>query len=213
VPQPFGLRIPGDISSAAFLLCLAAAREGWRVRCRGVGLNPGRDGVLEVLRAMGAAVLVEPGEDAGGVEPVGAVEVRGGALRAIRIAGPLVPRLIDELPVIAVLATQAEGRTEIRDAAELRTKESDRIAHLAAGLRAMGAVCEELADGLVVDGPVRLAPAAVDAAGDHRLAMAFAVAACLAGTPGATLITGAETVAISYPRFFEDLASLSIGAR
>ncbi len=155
-PQPFGLLIPGDISSAAFFLCLAAARDGWRVRCPGIGLNPGRDGVLEVLRAMGASVSVEPAEAAGGVEPVGDVTVRGGPLRGVRIAGGLIPRLIDELPVIAVLATQAEGSTEIRDAAELRAKESDRIARLVAGLRAMGAVCEELPDGLVVEGPVRL---------------------------------------------------------
>jgi 3-phosphoshikimate 1-carboxyvinyltransferase len=208
-PQPFGLLVPGDVSSAAFFLCLAAARPGWGVRCPGIGLNPGRDGVVEVLRAMGAAVLVEPGEAAGGVEPVGDVSVRGGPLRGVRIGGALIPRLIDELPVIAVVATQAEGTTEIRDAAELRAKESDRIARLAAGLRAMGAVCEELPDGLVVEGPVRLRSAAVDAAGDHRLAMAFAVAACLAGAPGDTVITGAEAVAVSYPRFFEDLASIS----
>ena len=207
--QPFGLRIPGDISSAAFFLCLAAAREGWRVRCPEVGLNPGRDGVIEVLRAMGASVDVLEREPAGGVEPVGDVEVRGGPLRGTRIGGALVPRLIDELPVIAVLATQAEGVTEIRDAAELRTKESDRIAHLAEGLRRMGAACETLPDGLVIEGPTRLVPAAVDAAGDHRLAMAFAVAGCLAAGQGLTHIAGAESVAISYPGFFEDLGQLS----
>ena len=124
--QPFGLAIPGDISSAAFFLCLAAAREGWRVRCPQIGLNPGRDGVIEVLQAMGAEVRVENGAPAGGVEPVGDVEVRGGQLRGTVIAGPLIPRLIDELPVIAVIATQAEGTTEIRDAAKLRTKEYGR---------------------------------------------------------------------------------------
>jgi 3-phosphoshikimate 1-carboxyvinyltransferase len=209
--QPFGLRIPGDISSAAFFLCLAAAREGWWVRCPGVGLNPGRDGVIEVLRSMGASVEVAEGEPAGGVEPVGDVEVRGGSLHGARIDGPLIPRLIDELPVISVLATQAEGVTEIRDAAELRAKESDRIAHLAAGLNKMGAACETLPDGLLIEGPTRLMPAAVDAAGDHRLAMAFAVAACLASAPGSTHIAGSESVAISYPGFFEDLASLSAG--
>ncbi|MGA2283843.1 MAG: 3-phosphoshikimate 1-carboxyvinyltransferase [Candidatus Dormibacteria bacterium] len=212
-PLPFGLRIPGDISSAAFFLCMAAAREGWRVRCPGVGLNPGRDGIIEVLRAMGATVHVAEGEPAGGVEPVGDVEVRGGPLRGTRIVGALVPRLIDELPVIAVLATQAEGVTEIRDAAELRAKESDRIACLAEGLNRMGAGCETLADGLVIEGPTRLVPAPVDAAGDHRLAMAFAVAACLVSGPGETRIAGAESVAISYPAFFEDLASLSAGRR
>jgi 3-phosphoshikimate 1-carboxyvinyltransferase len=209
--EPFGLRIPGDISSAAFFLCLAAAREGWRVRCPELGLNPGRDGVLEVLRAMGATVEVTAGEAAGGVEPVGEVEVRGGTLHATRIAGPLIPRLIDELPVIAVLATQAEGVTEIRDAAELRAKESDRIVDLATGLNRMGAECETLPDGLVIHGPTRLTPAPVDAAGDHRLAMAFAVAACLAFGTGTTRIAGAESVAISYPGFFEDLAALCAG--
>jgi len=210
--QPFGLRVPGDISSAAFFLCLAAARPGWRVRCPGVGLNPGRDGVIEALRAMGAAVEVEPGEPASGVEPAGDLEVRGGPLHGTRISGALIPRLIDELPVLAVLATQAEGTTEITDAAELRTKESDRIAHLVAGLRRMGAACQPLPDGVVVEGPTRLRPAAVEAAGDHRLAMAFAVAACLVTRPGATRIAGAEAVAISYPGFFEDLASLARGA-
>jgi 3-phosphoshikimate 1-carboxyvinyltransferase len=208
-PQPFGLTIPGDISSAAFFLCLAAGRPGWRVRCPGVGLNPGRDGVLEVLRAMGAEVEVEPAAPAGGVEPVGDLEVRGADLRGIRIGGPLVPRLIDELPVIAVLAATAAGTTEIRDAAELRTKESDRIAHLVAGLRLLGAACEPLPDGLVIEGPARLRPAAVDAAGDHRLAMAFAIAGCLATAPGTTRVDGAASVAISYPGFFSDLAALS----
>jgi len=163
-----------------------------------------------VLRAMGASVEVDSREPAGGVgERAGDVEVRGATLRGTRIAGALVPRLIDELPVIAVLATQAEGVTEVRDAAELRAKESDRIADLAAGLTLLGASCETLADGLVIHGPTPLRPAAVDAAGDHRLAMAFAVAASLAAGPGSTEISGAESVAISYPGFFEDLASLS----
>jgi 3-phosphoshikimate 1-carboxyvinyltransferase len=211
-PQPFGLRVPGDLSSAAFLLALAAARPGWRVRCPGVTLNPGRTGVLEVLTAMGAEVRVEPGPDAGGVEPVGDVEVRGAALRAVTVAGDLIPRLIDELPVLAVLATRAEGTTVIRDAAELRAKESDRIALVAAGLRALGAECEEAPDGLAVHGPAPLRAAALDAHGDHRLAMAWAVAACLCEGGGATTVDGADCVAVSYPRFFDDLA-LVTGAR
>jgi 3-phosphoshikimate 1-carboxyvinyltransferase len=206
--QPFGLRVPGDLSSAAFLLALAAARPGWRVRCPGVTLNPGRTGVLEVLAAMGAEVSVEPAPDAGGVEPVGDVEVRGARLRAVRVAGDLIPRLIDELPVLAVLATQAEGTTEIRDAAELRAKESDRIALVAAGLRALGAECDEAPDGLAVHGPVRLRATSLDARGDHRLAMAWAVAACLA-EGGITTIDGADCVAVSYPRFFEDLSTVT----
>jgi 3-phosphoshikimate 1-carboxyvinyltransferase len=204
--------VPGDLSSAAFLLALAAARPGWRVRCPGVTLNPGRTGVLEVLRAMGAEVTVEPGPDAGGVEPVGDVEVRGASLRAVTVAGDLIPRLIDELPVLAVLATQAEGTTVIRDAAELRAKESDRIALVAAGLRALGGECDEAPDGLAVHGPMRLRPAALDAHGDHRLAMAWAVAACLAGGDHPTSIDGAECVAVSYPGFFEDLGRVTGGA-
>ena len=207
-PQPFGLRVPGDLSSAAFLLALAAARPGWRARCPGVTLNPGRTGVLEVLAEMGAEVRIEPGPDAGGVEPAGDVEVRGAPLRAVTVAGNLIPRLIDELPVLAVLATQAEGTTEIRDAAELRAKESDRIALVAAGLRALGAECDETPDGLAVHGPVRLRSASLDAHRDHRLAMAWAVAACLAGGDGPTTIDGADSVAVSYPRFFEDLAGV-----
>jgi 3-phosphoshikimate 1-carboxyvinyltransferase len=161
VPQPFGLRVPGDVSSAAFFMALAAARPGWRVVCRGVGLNPLRTGVLDVLRAMGASVSVE--DDGGDVEPSGDVEVLGGTLHAVRVAGELTVRCIDEIPVIAVLATQAEGVTEIRDAAELRAKESDRVDALAVGLRAFGASVETFADGLAVSGPVALRAARVDA--------------------------------------------------
>src|SRR5207302_829528 len=124
--EPFGLRIPGDLSSAAFLLGLAAPRHGSAVRCPGITLNPGRTGVLEVLSAMGAEVDVTETEPAGGVEPVGDVVVRGAPLHGLVIAGDAVPRCIDELPLLAVLATQAEGTTSIRDAAELRAKESDR---------------------------------------------------------------------------------------
>jgi len=209
--QPFGLRIPGDLSSAGFLLALAAGRPGWRVRCPGVGLNPGRTGVLDVLRAMGAQVTVIESPAEAGAEPVGDVEVVGAPLRGTVIAGELVPRCIDELPVIAVLATQAEGTTEVRDAAELRLKESDRIASLAAGLRRLGARVEELTDGLVVEGPTSLRAAALDAHGDHRLAMAWAIAACLAGEDADTLITGVESVAVSYPGFFEDLRRITGG--
>ena len=207
--EPFGLRVPGDISSAAFFLALAASRPGWRVRCTGVGLNPGRTGILGVLEMMGAAVEVTEGEPAGGVEPMGDLEVRGAALHGVTIAGALSVRAIDELPVIAVLATQAEGVTEIRDAAELRTKEVDRIALVEAGLRRLGADCESTADSLVIRGPVRLRPARLDAAGDHRLAMAWAVAAALvpAGA-GDSVIAGADVAAVSYPTFFTDLAAL-----
>ena len=212
--DPFGLRVPGDISSAAFFLVLAAARPGWRVRCAGVGLNPGRTGVLDVLAAMGATCEVETGTVAGDAEPQGDVSVTGAGLRGVTVEPAMVPRCIDELPAIAVLATQAEGRTEIRGAAELRAKESDRLGAMVAGLRALGATVEELDDGMVIDGPVVLQPARLDAAGDHRLAMAWAVAAMLT-PPGAgdSVIDGAGCVAVSYPTFFEDVASLLSGSR
>jgi 3-phosphoshikimate 1-carboxyvinyltransferase len=210
--QPFGLRVPGDISSASFFLALAAARRGWRVTTPNVTLNPGRTGVLDALRAMGADITVEELEPAGGVEPAGTVTVRGTQLHGTVIAGDLVPRCIDELPVLAVLATQAEGTTEVRDAEELRVKESDRIALTVEGLRALGADVEELPDGFVVSGPTPLQPAAVDSHGDHRLAMAWAVAGSLAiAGAGVTVIDGADAVAVSYPAFFDDLAELSTG--
>jgi 3-phosphoshikimate 1-carboxyvinyltransferase len=205
--QPFGFRVPADISSAAFFLALAASRHGWRVRCPGVSTNPGRTGMLTVLEMMGAEVLLTEGEPAGGVEPVGDVEVRGAPLRGATISGALTVRCIDELPVLGVLATQADGDTEVRDAAELRGKEVDRIAVLENGLRALGASCESSADGFVVHGPSRLHAARLDAAGDHRLAMAWAIAAALVGDGGGeSVITGAEVAAVSYPAFFEDLA-------
>jgi 3-phosphoshikimate 1-carboxyvinyltransferase len=207
--QPFGFRVPGDISSAAFFLALAASRHGWRVRCPGVSTNPGRTGVLEVLGMMGAEVLVTEREPAGGVEPVGDVEVRGAPLHGATISGALTVRCIDELPVLAVLATQSEGDTQVRDASELRGKEVDRIAAIETGLRALGAACESSADGFIVHGPSRLRAARLDAAGDHRLAMAWAIAAALVGEgEGESVITGAEVAAVSYPAFFADLARL-----
>jgi 3-phosphoshikimate 1-carboxyvinyltransferase len=207
--EPFGLRVPGDLSSAAFFLALAASRPGWRIRCPGVGINRGRTGILAVLEAMGAAIQVEEGEPAGGVEPVGDVEVRGAHLHGVAISGSLTVRSIDELPIIAVLASQAHGDTEIRDAGELRNKETDRIAVLETGLRLLGVRCESSPDGLIVHGPVRLRAAHLDAAGDHRFAMAWAIAAALVPEGGGeTVIDGADAAAVSYPGFFTDLATL-----
>jgi 3-phosphoshikimate 1-carboxyvinyltransferase len=207
--EPFGLRVPGDLGAAAFFLALAASRPGWRVRCPGVGLNPGRTGILEVLQAMGAGVHVEEGAPAGGVEPAGDVEVRGTRLRGVTISGSLTVRCIDELPIIAVLASQADGDTEIRDAGELRNKESDRIATLETGLRLLGVPCDSSAETLTIHGPVRLRPAQLDAAGDHRFAMAWAIAAALVPAgDGESIIDGAETAAVSYPGFFADLGKL-----
>ncbi|HWF57033.1 MAG TPA: 3-phosphoshikimate 1-carboxyvinyltransferase [Candidatus Dormibacteraeota bacterium] len=208
--EPFGLRVPGDISSAAFFMALAAAHPQWRVHCAGIGLNPGRTGILEVLAAMGARVEVEEGPMAADVEPQGDVVVTGAPLHGVTIDATMVPRCIDEIPAIAVAATQAEGRTEIHGAAELRHKESDRVAVLVAGLRVLGATVEEAADGLVIDGPARLRPGRLESAGDHRLAMAWSIAAALVDpAAGACVIDGSESVAVSYPGFFEDLARLS----
>ncbi|MHB8718318.1 MAG: 3-phosphoshikimate 1-carboxyvinyltransferase [Candidatus Dormibacteria bacterium] len=207
---PFGMRVPGDISSAAFALALVAARPGWRLRCENVGLNPGRTGIIDVLRHMGADLVVSDATAADDIEPAGDIELRGRGLQGVDIGGALVPRCIDELPAIAVLATQCEGTTTIRDAAELRLKESDRIAMLAAGLRAFGARVEEQADGLAVQGPTPLHSARVDGAADHRLVMAFAVAAALA-TPDVSIIDGAEAAAVSWPTFAHDFVRLTAG--
>jgi 3-phosphoshikimate 1-carboxyvinyltransferase len=199
------LSVPGDLSSAAYALAAAAILPGSEVRVDDVGLNPTRTGFLDVLRRFGATVqILGEREECG--EPRGTVLVRAGDRRPVQVAGVEVPRAIDELPLVAVLGTVAEGETVIADAAELRVKESDRIATLAAALVAMGASVEVRPDGLVVRGPARLRGATVNAAGDHRIAMALAVAALAAS--GETVIEGWESVHVSYPRFLEDLERL-----
>jgi 3-phosphoshikimate 1-carboxyvinyltransferase len=154
-------------------------------------------------------VTLDARDPAGGVEPLADVEVRGTKLHGVTISGSLTVRCIDELPIIAVLASQAEGVTEIRDAGELRNKETDRIAMLETGLRLLGVACESTPDTLAVRGPVRLRAARLDAAGDHRFAMAWAIAAALVEEGGGdTLIAGADAAAVSYPGFFSDLGTL-----
>ena len=205
--------VPGDISSAAFLVAAAALLEGSELHVEGVGLNHTRAGVLETLRALGADVReTDLGERCN--EPVGDVRVRGaGRLKPASkgsnvLRGSAIPTLIDELPLLAVVGSQAEGGLEIRDARELRVKESDRISAVVENLRAMGAQVEEYEDGLRVEGPVRLRGARVRSFGDHRIAMAFAVAALTA--EGETFIEGAEEcVAISFPEFFPLLESVT----
>lgn len=204
VPQGREITVPGDFSSAAFVLAAAAALPGSEVTVEDVGVNPTRTSALEILRAMGAAVEISASSEHSG-EPVAAVTVRGGRLRGVTIAGPMIPQVIDELPILGVVAAASAGVTVIRDAAELRVKESDRIAALARGLRALGATVEERPDGLAIEGG-RLRGGTVDAAGDHRLVMAFAVAGLLAAGP--VTVRGAETAAVSFPGFFETLAVL-----
>ena len=201
-PAPAQLRVPGDLSSAAFWAAAAAALPGSAVEIAGVGLNPTRTAFLDLLRAMGADVAVGQAGVAAG-EPFGAVRVRHGARRPLRIGPDQVPGVIDELPALAAAA--CGGGLEVHGAAELRAKESDRIAVLAGGLRALGADVDERPDGFAIR-PAALAGGVVDAAGDHRMAMAFAVAALSASGP--TTITGHAAVDVSYPGFFEALASI-----
>ncbi|HKX17942.1 MAG TPA: 3-phosphoshikimate 1-carboxyvinyltransferase [bacterium] len=205
-PQASPVRVPGDISSAAFFLVAAAIVPGSAVTVRGVGLNPTRTGILDVLRAMGASVEVANERDAAG-EPVGDVTVRAAALRGTVIAGALIPRLIDELPVLAVAASVADGETVIRDAAELRVKESDRIAALARELGGIGAKVEAQPDGLAIRGVPRLSGGRAASGGDHRVAMALAVAGLRAEAP--VTVDDTDCIRTSFPGFEETLRSLT----
>jgi 3-phosphoshikimate 1-carboxyvinyltransferase len=202
--QPLtGLRldVPGDISSAVFWAVAAAALPGSRVELREVGLNPSRTAILEILRRAGAEVEVELGHVSCG-EPVGTITVSHRELRPLAVYPVDVPAVIDELPALAALGTFGAGIV-VTGAEELRAKESDRITALVAGLRALGGDVEELPDGFIVHGSHRLKGGAADACHDHRLAMAFAIAA-LGGEHEST-VTGAEVVAVSYPGFFDVL--------
>lgn len=197
--------IPGDVSSAAFLVVAASVLPDSEVRIEGVSLNPGRIGFLEVLRRMGASleVSVERQEP----EPVGTIVARSASLRGVAVEPAEVPALIDEIPALAVAGACAAGRFEVRGAGELRVKESDRIATLAEGLRRLGARVDERPDGLTVHGGAALRGAVVRSHGDHRIAMALAVAGLRAS--GETRLEGAEAVAVSFPGFFDCLAEAS----
>lgn len=204
--HPLDLFVPADFSSAAFFLVAGVLHPRSRLELSRVGLNPTRTGLLEALRAMGADVHVEHSGSQGG-EPVADLLPVPGGLRAIEVGGALTALMIDEFPVFAVAATQARGTTVVRDAQELRVKESNRIDGLVEELRKLGARIEATPDGFVVEGPALLRGAVVDARGDHRMAMALAVAGLIA--EGETTIAGAECVSKTYPAFFEDLAALS----
>ncbi|WP_218843234.1 3-phosphoshikimate 1-carboxyvinyltransferase [Sporosarcina sp. JAI121] len=198
--------VPGDISSAAFFMSAAAMIKGSSVTFKNVGLNPTRTGILDVLRNMGARVEIL--EEKNGVgEPFGTVKVSYGELRATEISGELIPRLIDELPIIALLATQAEGTTVIKDAEELRVKETDRIAAVTSELKKIGADIEATDDGMIIHGPTALTGGTLTSYGDHRVGMMAAIAALIASEP--IQIEDPECIAISYPGFFEDLDKLA----
>lgn len=198
VPESRDFAIPGDISSAAFWLVAAAAQRRGHLLIRHVGLNDTRTALLGVLLRMGAQVR-EAVEDVEQLEPRGIVEVTGFPLKATVIQGKEVPRLIDELPILSVAGALANGRTVIRQAGELRVKETDRIAAIAHNLRAMGAQVGELNDGLEISGPAPLHGAQVASFGDHRIAMAFAIAGLFA--EGETVVQDAECIRESYPGF------------
>ena len=203
--SPLEFPIPGDISSASFPLVAAALVPGSAVAIENVGVNPTRTGLLDVLQGMGADIALE-GERRQGGEPVADVTVRASSLVGVEIGGDTVVRMIDEFPVLAVAATQARGTTLVRDAAELRVKETDRIATAAVELQALGARIEPLPDGFVVEGPTQLHGGVVDSHGDHRLAMALAVAGLAA--EGEVTIENAECVADSFPGFVGLMRSL-----
>ena len=201
-------RIPGDFSSAAFWIVAAALLPEADLTLPEVGLNPTRTGLLSVLGRMGLDYRVENPRVSGG-EPVGTLRVRSSSLEGTVVGPEEIPSLVDELPVLAVAAVRAKGITEIRGARELRHKECDRIAAMAVGLRALGAEVEEREDGWILRGPCDLRGAEVDSFGDHRIAMALGVAALTARAP--VRIRGAACVGISYPGFFEALASEAAG--
>jgi 3-phosphoshikimate 1-carboxyvinyltransferase len=206
-PVPFDFTVPGDISSAAFLMVAAVLLQGSELEVRQLGTNPSRTGLLDVLTMAGAEPrYIKEVQELG--EPVADLLVQSCRdLRAFEIEGSLVPRLIDEIPVLAVMATQCEGTTVIRDAKELRVKESDRIELVAEGLRSMGAKVETFEDGMAITGPTPLVATRIDCKLDHRIAMAFAVAGLIA--EGTTEIVGAEAIRTSFPTFENELLRLS----
>ncbi len=202
VPESRDFHVPGDVSSAAFWAVAAAAQPDSDLIILDVGLNPTRTGLLKVLIRMGAQITeVLGGKDQ--AEPVGNITIKGGVLKGTVIEGDEIPNVIDELPILAVAAALAQGRTVIRDAGELRNKESDRISAVASNLREMGANVRELYDGLEIDGGTPLKGARIPSYGDHRIAMAFAIAGLFA--EGETIIEDVACVATSYPGFEAEL--------
>jgi 3-phosphoshikimate 1-carboxyvinyltransferase len=205
-PQGQSFDVPGDFSSAAFWMVAAAGLPGSRVEIDDVGLNPTRTAMLDVLRRFGARVTVDEHSIAGG-EPRGRVTIEGDRTETVEIAPEEVPGLIDELPAVAALAAYG-GEVRVSGAEELRVKESDRISALVAGFRALGIAAEERPDGFVIQGAGAPQGGTADALGDHRMAMAFAIAALAAQQP--STILGADAVAVSYPSFFDTLGRLVV---
>lgn len=200
------ISVPGDISSAAYFIAAGLITPHSCITIRNVGINPTRDGILEVCKAMGADIQIESIPQGAG-EPVADITVRTSQLTGTVIEGSMIPRLIDEIPIIAILACFAEGTTIIKDAQELKVKESNRIDVMVKNLTAMGADIEATDDGMIIHGGMPLHGAVIDSMLDHRIAMSFAIAGINA--EGETEITGGECVTISYPNFYHDLSQLS----
>jgi len=203
---PLDVRVPADPSSAAFFIALATLVHGAPLRVPNVCLNPTRTGFFDVLRTMGGAVDIEQGPEQGG-EPTGTIEASHSELHAVSVGEAQVPSMIDELPLLACVGARARGTTEIRGAAELRVKESDRIATVVSNLRAIGASADELPDGLVVTGSATPLRGRVITHGDHRIAMAFGVLGALPGND--IQVDDPACVAVSYPGFWDDLARVT----
>ena len=197
--------VPGDISSAAFFLVAGAIVPHSKVVLNNVGMNPTRDGIIDVLRAMN--VTLEVSEQTTAQEPTATLTVTSSVIQPTVIEGSLIPRLIDEIPIIALLATQAHGTTIIRDAEELKVKETDRITAVVDELTKLGAVIEATADGMIITGPTKLHGASLKSYGDHRIGMMGAIAALLAD--GEVTIDDTACITISYPNFFEHIAQLT----
>jgi len=207
---PLDYRVPGDLSSAAFFIAAASVLPDSSLVLREVNLNPTRTAFVDVLKELGANVIT--GDDrAQHGELVGDIVVSSARLRSARrgtlLSGAIIPNLIDEVPILAVVATQVEGRVEIRDARELRIKESDRIRTVAEGIRSLGGEIEEFEDGFAINGPQKLRGGRVKTAGDHRIAMAFAIAGLIA--EGTTEIIDADCASVSFPEFYDSLAMLA----
>ncbi len=199
------IEVPGDISSAAYFIAAGLLVPGSEILIKNVGVNPTRDGILRVCKAMGADITLQNKRENGG-EPVADILVRHSNLKAVTIEGEIIPTLIDELPMIAVMACFAQGTTIIKDAAELKVKESNRIEVMTDNLSRMGAHVTATDDGMMIEGGYPLHGAGIDSHLDHRIAMSFAVAALAA--EGETEIKDADCVKISYPAFYEDLSKL-----
>jgi len=199
--------VPGDLSSAAFLLAAGLLRARGELVVKGVGVNPTRTGFVDLVKAMGGSCRFLKSTESGG-EPIADIAVKASALKGTAIGGAVIPRAIDEIPILAVLATQAKGQTVVADAKELRFKESDRLSVLRVELSKMGARIQETPDGLMIDGPTPLKGTVVQSHGDHRLAMSLAVAALVAEGP--TTIEDVDCVATSFPGFWALLDSIRV---